>query len=122
MGTFKVHKKLLADAEKITKLYQANVSISKIARIEEVSFSTISLHLESMGLRIRKLRGEKYHQANARYHYHRRQKVVKSEKLKAQQKINQEFNDNPRTGVKHIKVDIVGEDATLIHYACGYAI
>ncbi len=53
MGTFAVHKKLLADAEKITELYQSNLSIKEIAKIEEVSVSTIALHLESMGLRIR---------------------------------------------------------------------
>jgi len=122
MGTFKVHQKLLADAEKITKLYQDKVPITKIASIEEVSFSTITKHLERLGLRLRKLRGEKNYPANTRYHYYRRQKVEKSKELKVQQKINQEFNDNPRTGVKHIKVDIVGEDARLIHYACGYAI
>jgi len=122
MGTFKVHQKLLDDADKITELYQADVPISKIARIEEVSFSTITKHLEMLGLRLRKLRGEKNYPANTRYHYYQKQKVVKSKELQAQQKINQEFNDNPRTGVKHIKVDIVGEDATLIHYACGLSI
>jgi len=122
MGTFKVHKKLLADAEKITKLYKAHVSIKTIAAIEGVSFSTISLHLESMGLRIRKARRGQNRPVNARYHYYRENKVEKSKELQAQQKINQEFNDKPRTGVKHIKVDIVGDDARLIHYACGLSV
>ena len=118
MGTFKVHKKLLADAEKITKLYKAHVSIKTIAAIEGVSFSTISLHLESMGLRIRKARRGQNRPVNARYHYHQREKVEKSKELKAQHKINSEIN---KKLIKRIKVDS-SEDARMIHYICGLSV
>ena len=117
MGTFAVHKKLLADAEKITELYQSNLSIKEIAKIEEVSVSTIALHLESMGLRIRKLRGGKSCRVNARYHYY--EKVVeKSKELQAQHKINSDIN---RKLVKRIKTDS-SEDARMIHYICGLSV
>ena len=116
MGTFAVHKKLLADAEKITELYQSNLSIKEIAKIEEVSVSTIALHLESMGLRIRKLSGKSC-RVNARYHYY--EKVVeKSKELQAQHKINSEIN---KKLIKRIKVDS-SEDARMIHYICGLSV
>ena len=118
MGTFKVHQKLLDDAEKITELYKAHVSIKTIAMIEGVSFSTIALHLDSMGLRIKKSRRGQNRPVNARYHYHQREKVEKSKELKAQHKINSDIN---RKLVKRIKTDS-SEDARMIHYICGLSV
>ena len=113
------HKKMIADADKIAKLYEGGVPISQIAEIEGVTFSTISKHLEMLGLRLRKLRGVNYHPVNPQYHYYKRNKAGPSKELQAQRKINTEIN---KRLVKHVKVDNVGEDARMIRYACGMSI
>ena len=113
------YKKMIADADKISKLYRGKVPITKIAKIEGVSFSTISKHLEMLGLRLRKIKGENYHPANPQYHCHRRNKAGVSKELLAQRAINTEIN---KRLVKHVKVDNVGDDARMIRYACGMSI
>ena len=115
-----IYKKMIADADKIAKLYQGKVPITTIAKIEGVTFSTISKHLERLGLRYRKIRGENYHPATPRHNYCRRHKAGVSKELLAQRAINTEIN---KRLVKHVKVEKgLGSDEMMIRYVCGMGI
>ena len=106
------YKKMIADADKIAKLYEGKVPITDIAKIEGVTFSTITRHLEMLGLRFRKLRGENYHPAKPRHNYCRRHNAGVSKELQAQRAINTEIN---KRLVKHVKVEKgLDEDAVMI--------